>query len=236
MNEFFAGLVGESFAPVASVVFWVSMLFIAIAFAIWAYRIIQTGRFRRGWGGEIRLDIVDAAPIDTKRRLVLVRRDDVEHLIVIGGHNDFVVESGIRRTASAANTMAAPSPSPSPASQKVITRKPEADKVRVEPKPAALQSAPPARPTAPDQTARRIEPSAEEVVARPSPSPAPAQTPKVIAAQSPAPVRVDPVETAAPTIRSPEVPPTRQQLDFDQEIDASLDDEMHELLENLRRN
>lgn len=231
MNDFFAGLVGESFAPVASVVFWVSMLFIAIAFAIWAYRIIQTGRFRRGWGGEIRLDIVDAAPIDTKRRLVLVRRDDVEHLIVIGGHNDFVVESGIRRTASAASTMAAPSTSP--ASQKVITRKPEADKLRVEPKPVA---APPARPTAPDQTARRIEPSAEEVVARPSPSPAPAQTPKVIAAQSPAPVRVDPVETAAPSIRSPEVPPTRQQIDFDQEIDASLDDEMHELLENLRRN
>lgn len=42
-----------------------------------------------------RIDIVEQAPIDNKHRLVLVRRDDVEHLILIGGPADIVVESGI---------------------------------------------------------------------------------------------------------------------------------------------
>ena len=35
-----------------------------------------------------RLAITDAASIDDRRRLVLVRRDNVEHLIMIGGATD----------------------------------------------------------------------------------------------------------------------------------------------------
>jgi hypothetical protein len=42
-----------------------------------------------------RLDIVEQAVVDAKRRLVLVRRDDVEHLVMIGGPTDIVIESGI---------------------------------------------------------------------------------------------------------------------------------------------
>ena len=36
-----------------------------------------------------------AAAIDTRRRLVLLRRDDVEHLVMIGGPTDIVIESRI---------------------------------------------------------------------------------------------------------------------------------------------
>ena len=39
---------------------------------------------------------MDAAAVDSQRRLVLVRRDDVEHLILIGGPTDVVVERDIR--------------------------------------------------------------------------------------------------------------------------------------------
>ena len=42
-----------------------------------------------------RLDIVEQAVVDAKRRLVLVRRDDVEHLVMTGGLTDIVIESGI---------------------------------------------------------------------------------------------------------------------------------------------
>ncbi len=42
-----------------------------------------------------RLDVVEQAVIDAKRRLVLVRRDGVEHLIMTGGPIDIVIESGI---------------------------------------------------------------------------------------------------------------------------------------------
>lgn len=42
-----------------------------------------------------RLMVVDAAVIDTKRRVVLIRRDNVEHLVLIGGPTDVVIESRI---------------------------------------------------------------------------------------------------------------------------------------------
>jgi flagellar protein FliO/FliZ len=48
-----------------------------------------------------RLAVIDFAAVDGRRRLVLVRRDNVEHLIMIGGPTDIVVESNIVRAASA---------------------------------------------------------------------------------------------------------------------------------------
>jgi hypothetical protein len=50
---------------------------------------------RGGRNRQPRLQVLDAAAVDARRRLVLVRRDDVEHLIMIGGPTDIVVESGI---------------------------------------------------------------------------------------------------------------------------------------------
>ena len=42
-----------------------------------------------------RLGISEYHEIDKMRRLVLVRRDETEHLILIGGAHDLVIESGI---------------------------------------------------------------------------------------------------------------------------------------------
>ena len=44
-----------------------------------------------------RLAVIDAAAVDGRRRLVLVRRDNIEHLLMIGGPSDIVVESNIVR-------------------------------------------------------------------------------------------------------------------------------------------
>lgn len=49
-----------------------------------------------GRNRKARLAVMDATAIDSYRRLVLVRRDDVEHLLLIGGSADVVVESNIR--------------------------------------------------------------------------------------------------------------------------------------------
>lgn len=51
------------------------------------------GRVRGGKGA--RLGISEYYEIDKDRRLVLVRRDDVEHLVLIGGAQEVVIESGI---------------------------------------------------------------------------------------------------------------------------------------------
>jgi flagellar protein FliO/FliZ len=44
---------------------------------------------------EKRIDVVEQWSLDARRRLVLIRRDDVEHLIMTGGPVDVVIETGI---------------------------------------------------------------------------------------------------------------------------------------------
>lgn len=44
---------------------------------------------------EPRIGVVAYAAMDSKRRLVLIRRDDVEHLVMTGGPVDMVIETGI---------------------------------------------------------------------------------------------------------------------------------------------
>src|ERR1700683_714487 len=44
-----------------------------------------------------RLAVIDAAAVDGRRRLVLVRRDNIEHLLMVGGPTGIVVETNIVR-------------------------------------------------------------------------------------------------------------------------------------------
>ncbi|NDV85198.1 hypothetical protein GTW51_00610 [Aurantimonas aggregata] len=48
-----------------------------------------------------RLAVMDVARIDEKRRLVLVRRDEVEHLVLVGGQTDILLEGNILRVPAA---------------------------------------------------------------------------------------------------------------------------------------
>ncbi|RAU20180.1 hypothetical protein CU669_19805 [Paramagnetospirillum kuznetsovii] len=68
----------------------------AIFFVAWAVRRWGGGlvlpRPARGASGARRLALVDALPLDGKRRLVLVRRDDREHLLLLGAEGDLVIE------------------------------------------------------------------------------------------------------------------------------------------------
>ena len=67
-----------------------------------------------GRGRVPRLAVVDALTVDRRRRLLLVRRDNVEHLILIGGPSDLVVEATIQRTRTRqASRAAAPASAPS---------------------------------------------------------------------------------------------------------------------------
>ena len=53
-----------------------------------------------------RLAVIDAAAVDGRRRLVLVRRDNIEHLLMIGGPSDIVVETNIVRAMPARDQLA----------------------------------------------------------------------------------------------------------------------------------
>ena len=70
-----------------------------IGLAAWLVRRFATNRLgaNTNRGRMPRLAVIDAAAVDGRRRLVLVRRDNIEHLIMIGGPTDIVVESTIVR-------------------------------------------------------------------------------------------------------------------------------------------
>jgi flagellar protein FliO/FliZ len=68
-------------------------------------------------GGERRLALVEVRPLDAKRKLVLLRRDDREHLVLLGIGGDLLIESDIpappvrpAATAEAAGAAAATPP------------------------------------------------------------------------------------------------------------------------------
>lgn len=52
---------------------------------------------RSGRARQPRLGIVDVYELDRARQLILLRRDNVEHLLLVGGPNDVVVERNIQR-------------------------------------------------------------------------------------------------------------------------------------------
>jgi flagellar protein FliO/FliZ len=68
----------------------------------WAVRRFGTGRLGANTRGrQPRLAVIDYASVDGRRRLILVRRDNVEHLLMIGGPTDVVVEPNIVRATAA---------------------------------------------------------------------------------------------------------------------------------------
>jgi len=44
-----------------------------------------------------RVGVIESVPLDGKRNIVLVRRDDTEHLVLVGGRTDVVIEPNIMR-------------------------------------------------------------------------------------------------------------------------------------------
>ncbi|HVJ50911.1 MAG TPA: flagellar biosynthetic protein FliO [Aliidongia sp.] len=79
--------------------FVLSLIFVLALIGLFAFLLRRFGppaRFRRSGGR--RLSVVEVQPIDARRRLVLVRRDDREHLLLLGIGQDLVVEAGIDAT------------------------------------------------------------------------------------------------------------------------------------------
>ncbi|MBI5013249.1 MAG: flagellar biosynthetic protein FliO, partial [Methylocystis sp.] len=72
---------------------------VAAVLVLYIYRLLF-GRRIHSPGGRNRarrLDVVDVYDLDRERQLVIVRRDNVEHLLLIGGPTDILVEATISR-------------------------------------------------------------------------------------------------------------------------------------------
>ena len=78
--------------------FLVALVFVLALIGMLAWVARRFGFLRgtvRPKAGRRRIEIVELAPVDSKRRLLLVRRDQTEHLVLLGANADLLLESGI---------------------------------------------------------------------------------------------------------------------------------------------
>lgn len=91
ITSLFGGF-GNSFLTAA---FALGAVILAILLALWLMKVVFRASGNVVRGRNRRLAVVDTLALDPKRQLLLVRRDNVEHLILTGGAQDLVVEAGI---------------------------------------------------------------------------------------------------------------------------------------------
>ena len=47
--------------------------------------------------GKRRLNLLESLPLDSRRRAVLLERDDIQHLLILGPNGETVIETGIKK-------------------------------------------------------------------------------------------------------------------------------------------
>lgn len=260
MTGLLEGIVDREFIPLAT---WIIFAAIGLVVLYAGYRILRmmtSGTFISGGRNrKARLAVMDAAAVDANRRLVLVRRDDVEHLILIGGTTDLVVERDIRMIPRAVRPApnepeppVAEAPSEPPAQAALPPRAPAPARETLPPRmierpapPPPRPSPPPARPAAP--------PSPPAQRPQPAPRPPVEPAPPAVAQRRDA-LRIDQVPVA-PRAAPPAPAPRAAENDIDSALlreleqslergsqftkpaasERSLDDEMSKLLGELSR-
>ncbi len=99
----------------------VLMLIIGLILALsWGLKRLGVGTSNPGLLGQRRLGTVETSSIDARHRLILVRRDSVEHLVLVGPTSSLLIETGIPAPA-AGNAAAVTASSISAAISSVLT-------------------------------------------------------------------------------------------------------------------
>lgn len=228
-----------------------------IGVGAWGLRRFTSGRLGGAGtrGRQPRLGVIDYASVDARRRLILVRRDNVEHLLMIGGPTDVVVEANIVRAVAAPRDVALARPAAAeplpraiplpdngngswPLQPEVITP-PARPAPKIEPATDEAPSWPPLQPQADTPPARpqrdTLAALADELSARPAPPPAPARVRTPAPARAPLEARAEPrVVEPRPEPRAPAVQAAPTPADT-AAADQSLAEMAHRLEAALRK-
>lgn len=93
---FLTEILGDDLGNIAIVIGGLFITILAIILVVWLIKVVFRAS-RDGVRSKLRrLAVLQSSPVDNKRQLVIVRRDDVEHLLMIGGPNDVLIESGFQ--------------------------------------------------------------------------------------------------------------------------------------------
>jgi len=93
--QFLTSLFGGSENTLLTAILALGIVLVLIVLGLWALKVFFKASTNLGRGRNRRLSVVDSVTIDSKRQLLIVRRDNVEHLILTGGPQDLLVESAI---------------------------------------------------------------------------------------------------------------------------------------------
>ena len=118
--QFMTSLFGGSASTLLNAAFALGIVLVLIVLGLWLLKVLTRAGETMGRGREKRLQIVDTATVDSKRKVMIIRRDNVEHVVMTGGPADLVIESGIavpeapqmRRRTEARRAPPAPSAKP----------------------------------------------------------------------------------------------------------------------------
>jgi flagellar protein FliO/FliZ len=139
----------------------------------------RRSRKREGRNPGQRLAVPDVLPVDARRKLVLIRRDNIEHLLLVGGNTDIVVEPTIQRhvatgriPAAAARESTTPQPAAVPPQTGVVgtgrplaarsqravqaTQRPASDAPQAGARPVSAADAPPGTAPIPAEDATAL--------------------------------------------------------------------------------
>jgi flagellar biogenesis protein FliO len=93
--QFITSLFGGSGNSLVNILFALGVVVVLIVLVVWLLKFLFNASGNVARGRNRRLSVVDSLSLDPKRHLLIVRRDNVEHLILVGGPQDVVVEAGI---------------------------------------------------------------------------------------------------------------------------------------------
>uniref|UniRef100_UPI0005649C95 flagellar biosynthetic protein FliO n=1 Tax=Bradyrhizobium yuanmingense TaxID=108015 RepID=UPI0005649C95 len=188
-------------SPITFIVAFIVVLAL-IGVAAWLVRRFAGSRIGANTqrGRMPRLAVIDAAAVDGRRRLVLVRRDNVEHLLMIGGPTDIVVEPNIVRAAPSRDQIPQ---RPSAAEPPRLAPLPDAGGWADDaPRPELLDHPEPQMPEPPPRPAR---PSFADEVRRPAPALAERRSEPALGGFTPEPIAPRPEREPRPEPLPPRI-------------------------------
>lgn len=93
--QFMTALFGGTTNTLLNSAFALGIVLVLIVLGLWALKLLTKATANLGRDKNKRLVVVDKAMVDSKRQVVIIRRDNVEHVIMTGGPQDLVIESGV---------------------------------------------------------------------------------------------------------------------------------------------
>lgn len=146
--QFLATLFGGNESSLLNAAFALGIVLALVLLALWAVKFVLGVSNGAKLGRGRRLALVETMQIDARHKVSIIRRDDTEYVVMLGGNQNVLLEAGIPVDRNSPRRPAArPAPGDHPASATPQAGDKPSD--RGQPASAAISTVPPRRPPPP---------------------------------------------------------------------------------------